>query len=350
MSEETPNGFEIGKLMMGLWVPQALHAAADLGLADAMADGPLSASELSRRLATHPGATARLLEALCVLNVVERAPAGFALAPLGQFLRSDVDGSRRAWARLMGGPEVWRAWGRLSECVRTGEAAYSLGEHRRTETETFDALFADETAASVFHQAMADGTRSQTEAILSALELPAGATVVDVGGGFGELLCAALERDPTARGQVFDLAHAERGAVQLFCSRGLAGRAAFVSGNLFEDAPPSADWLLLKSVIHDWSDERSLRILESCARAIAGGGRLAVVEPFALPPGNGVSASFAWILAFSDLNMLVNTGGRERSRDQFASLAERAGLSVERVVSCGGFYSALVCRSASAGC
>ncbi len=346
MSDDTPNGFEIGKLMMSLWVPQALHAAAELGIADALANGALSASALAARLETHPEATERLLEALCVLKLVERGAAGYVLAPLGQFLRSDTEGSRRAWARLMGGFEVWRAWGRLTECVRTGEAAYAVGESRRTETETFDALFADATAATVFHQAMADGTRGQALGIIEALQLPRGASLVDVGGGFGELLCTALEHDPGAHGQVFDLEHAQRGAERLFAERGLSERARFVRGDLFETPPPDADWLLLKSVIHDWSDERSRTILDNCRRAIERGGRLAVIEPFAVPQGSDVPPAFAWIMAFSDLNMLVNTGGRERSREQFEELIGSAGLVVERAVSCGGFYSGLVCRAA----
>ncbi|MGE3674368.1 MAG: methyltransferase dimerization domain-containing protein, partial [Polyangiaceae bacterium] len=195
MSDDAPNGFEIGRLMMSMWVPQALHAAAELGVADALADMALDAGALAARLGTHGEATQRLLEALCVLNVVTRGDQGYALTPLGQFLRSDVEGSRRAWSRLMGGADVWRAWGRLIECVRTGEAAYAVGENRRTETETFDALFADPTAAGVFHRDMADGTRGQAAGIIDALELPEGASLVDVGGGFGALLCAALERD-----------------------------------------------------------------------------------------------------------------------------------------------------------
>lgn len=345
MSEDTPNGFEIGRLMMSLWVPQALHTAAELGVADVLAASPLPATAIADKLDTHPEATERLLEALCVLRLLERGDSGYRLLPLGEFLRSDVQGSRRAWARLMGGAEVWRAWGRLTECVKSGQAAYAVGENRRTETETFDALFADGEAASVFHQAMADGTTSQAQGIIQALELPAGARLVDVGGGFGALLCAALEQDPEARGEVFDLAHAKPGAEALFATRGLARRAGFVTGDLFEQPPPSADWLLLKSVIHDWSDERSRLILKNCRKAIEGGGRLAVIEPFALPAGSSVPPSFAWIMAFSDLNMLINTGGKERSREQFQALIESAGLVVERSLSCGGFYSALVCRA-----
>src|SRR5690606_2985742 len=149
---DPPSEFAIGGLMMSLWIPQAIHAAAELGLADALGDGPTTAAALAKRLATHVDATARLLDALIVIGIVERDGSTYALTGLGEFLRSDVPRSRRAWARLMGGQQVWRAWGRLTECVRTGEPAFAAGAERRSQTETFDALFDDPAAAEVFHR------------------------------------------------------------------------------------------------------------------------------------------------------------------------------------------------------
>lgn len=335
-----PLEHQIGRHMMSLWVPQALHAAAELGVADALAEGPLAAAEVASRLGTHAGATTRLLDALAVLGVLERGAGTFALSELGRYLRDDVEGSRRAWARLMGGEHVWRAWGRLTECVRTGEAAWTAtGGDRTSETETFDALFADPEAAAVFHRAMADGTRGAAPAIVDAADLREARSVVDVGGGHGELLAAALTAHPQLRGQVFDLAHAEAGAKALFAARGVEARASFVAGDLFATDPPAADVLLLKSVIHDWDDARSVAILRRCAAAIGERGKLVVVEPTAPEPGGAVPASFAWIVAFSDLNMLVNTGGRERTAAEYTRLLEQAGLRVRAVREAGAFYS-----------
>lgn len=335
-----PPPFQIGRHMMSLWVPQAIHAAAELGIADALAEGPLSASDVASRLRTHSDATARLLDALAVLGLVERRAGTFALSELGRYLCDGADGSRRAWARLMGGEHVWRAWGRLTDCVRTGKAAWTATSGERTsETETFDALSADPEAAAVFHRAMADGTRGAAPAIVEAAELRDARSVVDVGGGHGELLAAALTAHPELRGRVFDLAHAEAGAKALFAARGVEARASFIAGDLFAEDPPAADVLLLKSVIHDWDDARSVAILRRCAAAIGERGRLVVVEPPAPEPGSEVPESFAWIVAFSDLNMLVNTGGRERTAAEYTRLLEQAGLRVRAVRSAGGFYS-----------
>lgn len=339
---DTPSEFEIGRLMMGLWVPQAIHAAAELGLADALAERPATAVELAERLATHPDATARLLDALIVLGLIERDGQAYALTRLGEFLRSDVARSRRAWARLMGGEPVWRAWGRLTECVRTGEPAFAVGATRESATETFDVLFEDPSAAEVFHRAMADGTRSVAPDIVAAIDFAGVERVIDVGGGHGELLCAALERHPEIHGAVFDLDHARAGALASFERRGLAERASFVAGDLFREPPPRADLLLLKSVIHDWADDRALAVLERCRAAMNPNGRLVMIEP-ALA---GTDApGFAWIMAFSDLNMLVNTGGRERTRAEYQALLARAGLRTIEVRPTG-FYGCFVCALA----
>ena len=128
---------------------------------------------------------------------------------------------------------------------------------------------------------------------------------------------------------------------------GLGERATFVSGDFFETPPPRADLLLLKSVIHDFDDEQSLRILESCRAALGDSGRLFVIEPPAPEPGEPLEGPFAWGVAFSDLNMLVNTGGRERTSAEYAALLEGAGLRVDGVKpTSGGFYSCFECRRA----
>jgi hypothetical protein len=332
--------FQIGREIMSLWVPQAIHAAAELGIADALVKSPLSGPALAARLSTHPDATERLLAALAVIGLVVLEPTTktFELTALGACLRSDAPNSRRAWARLMGGSAVWQAWGKLADCVRTGAPAL------RAETEVFDTMLSDSEAAAVFHRAMFEGTSGQAAGIVATIDLAGVETVVDVGGGTGALLCAALDAGPRASGQVFDLEHARASAEALFSERGLRERASFSAGNLFSTPPPRADLLLLKSVIHDFDDERSLVILRHCRAALGERRRLVVVEPPAPEPGQPLTGPFAWIVAFSDLNMLVNTGGRERTRAEYVALFEAAGLQVDGVKpTAGGFYSCFEC-------
>jgi hypothetical protein len=165
--------------------------------------------------------------------------------------------------------------------------------------------------------------------------------VTDVGGGHGALLAAALRAHSHLRGAVYDLEHARAGAEALFAREGLADRARFVAGDLFRSSPPPADVVLLKSVLHDWSDERCAAIFASIRRSMPREGRLIVVEPIAREATND---SFAWFMAFSDLNMLVNAGGKERDEAGYRTLLERAGFHVGSVRAGGDFYSCFEAR------
>jgi len=334
-----PPPLRVSQMICSLWIPQAVRTAAELGLPDLLAAGPLSSAAVAERAGTHPDATLRLLRALAFLGFFTADDGGFALTDLGQCLTTPSAQSRRAWARVMGGEHVWQAWGRLTDCVRTGRKAYANvgGE----EVDTFDAMARDPGATAVFHQAMAEMTSGVGAAIARSIDVAGARTVVDVGGGFGALLCAVLEAQPALTGAVFDLDHARAGAEALFAARGLSARARYVAGTFFETAPPPADLYLLKSVIHDWDDARSLEILGRCRGALKGDARLLLIEAPAGPPsGNPIGD---WFLTFSDLNMLVNTGGRERSLEEYTALLERAQLRVRSVIETGTFFRVFEC-------
>lgn len=321
--------FRLNQMIMSLWVPQVVHAAAELGVADVLAEAPLPSSAVAERLGTHPDATDRLLRALVTLELLELRGDRFELTEMGRCLETRSPVSKRAWSRLMGGPGVWQAWGRLTDCIRTGRMAWSGGEGESTGTEHFDAMGRDPAFAAIFHQAMVELTRGVAPGIVGAMDLGGVRRVVDVGGGHGALLCAILVAHPTVEGAVFDLEHARRGALELFASHGVAGRASFVTGNCFDTAPPAADVYVLKSVIHDWDDARSLRLLGKCREAMDEKARLLVVEPPA--PVRRGDPTADWLITFSDINMLVNTGGRERTEAEYRALIEAAGLRVQAV-------------------
>ncbi|WP_437676076.1 methyltransferase [Sorangium sp. So ce131] len=324
-----PPSFRINQMIMSLWIPQVIHAAAELGVADLLADAPLPAGAVAERLGTHPDTTERLLRALVTLELLAERGDRFELTEMGRCLETRSPTSRRAWSRLMGGSGVWRAWGRLTECIRTGRPARALDLAAPSGTETFDEQANDPAAAAIFHQAMVELTRGVAPAIVGALDLRGVRRVVDVGGGYGALLGAILEAHPAVEGVVFDLEQARAGALDLFASRGVADRASFVAGNCFDTAPPAADVYLLKSVIHDWDDARSLRLLGKCRDVMDPEARLLVVEP-PTPTQRG-NAIHEWVLTFSDINMLVNTGGRERTEPEYRALIEAAGLRVVTV-------------------
>jgi O-methyltransferase domain/Dimerisation domain len=321
-------------LVAGLWVPQAVFAAAELGVADALAESPLSASEVAARVGAHAGATERLLRALVALELCSEHGDRFGLTELGRVLRADAPDSMRSVARLMGGAHVWSAWSRLVDCVRSGVPAHALDG--QPVGAIFDDMDQDPAAAAVFHEAMVAWTRMVALGIVSAIDLGGARRVVDLGGGYGELLCTALAVHPQLQGCVFDLEPARAGALAHFARRGVADRASYVAGDLFETAPPPSDALLLKSVIHDWDDARSVRLLGRCREAMDRDTRLYLIEPPAGAPGDPARDQ---VIAFSDLNMLVNTGGQERTEAQYRALLESAELRLVSVRPTASFFA-----------
>jgi SAM-dependent methyltransferase len=204
--------------------------------------------------------------------------------------------------------------------VTTGESARALVSG----TAGFEHLTADPEAADTFHRAMVELTRLVVRDFVQAVDWTGTRKIVDVGGGYGELLIAALIACPGSVGVLFDEAHAvERGRFHLRAA-GVEHRCQFLAGDFFEWVPRGADTYVLKSILHDWSDERAAEILASCRRAIAPEGRLLVVERI-VPERLGSSADDQG-LACTDLHMLVQHAARERTESELRSLLTAAGF------------------------
>jgi hypothetical protein len=227
---------------------------------------------------------------------------------------------------LFAGNRVTEAWKDLEYCVRTGEPAY----RQRGVTDPFlDPLRTPEEQAS-FDEAMADFTRHAAVAVASAFDFTAFKTLVDVGGGNGALMIGILRANPTLRGIVFDqAAAAERARAQIGQS-GLSGRCQAIAGDFFKEVPPGADAYMLKHVIHDWDDDRAATILRNCHRAMGAHGKVLLVE--GVYPSRIAPSLENWGAAANDVNMLVNTGGRQRSESEFRALYESAGFKLSRIV------------------
>jgi hypothetical protein len=297
----------------------AVHVAAQLGLSDLLRDGPRTVADLARVTRTDEDTLHRLLRALATIGVYEELGDGrYADTDLGSGLRSDLPGSLRPLARTVSAPTHWSAWGHLLHSVRTGENAFEalhgtdVWTHRQDHPEENE----------VFNDNMTALTSAVAEAVAEAYDFSAFLRVVDVGGGKGVLLEAVLSRHQHLSGTVFDLDHVVAAAPS---SPELAPRWSAESGSFFDDVP-EADAYLLKSILHDWPDDRCVEILRSCVRALRPGGAVLVLETVLGRPGHEVQA------AFSDLNMLVMPGGRERSEEEFGELFGAAGLRLARVV------------------
>ncbi|GAA4237669.1 methyltransferase [Actinomadura meridiana] len=305
-------------LAFGFMPAQVLHVAAEIGLADALAAGPRTSAELAEETGAHAPSLYRLLRGLTVLGAVEQKDRDlFALTAEGRRLRSDVPDSISALIKLFCGPDVWRTWGELAETVRTGEYAWG----HVTGMTPFEYFQAEPELSATFHAAMAEHTRAVAPGIIAAHDFAQYGTVADIGGGDGTLLAEILRATPGLRGLVFDQPAGLGGASRTLAD--VADRAEAVAGDFFESVPGGADAYVLKSVIHDWDDERATVILSRCRAAMRPDARILLLEQtmpdIVTPETRGV--------VNNDLNMLVATGGRERTETEFRTLLEGAGFT-----------------------
>jgi hypothetical protein len=321
------------QLLTGFRASDLIAAAAELGLADLLADGPRSSAELAERAAADPDALHRVLRALAQLGVFAMLDDGrFALTPLGEPLRSDVPGSLRPLARFWGVECNRRPWLRLEHTVRTGQTAF---DHIYG-VSWIEYLAAHPDVAAIFNAGMTGLTAAVTDAVVAAYDFSPFGTIVDIGGGNGTLMVAILAAQDGPRGIVFDLPHARDGALERLSAAGLAARCEVVGGDFFESVPTGADAYLLKWIIHDWDDQRSVAILRACRRAMAPGSKLLIVERL-LPPGNEPALD----VVLGDITMLVHTGGRERTAAEYRALLEAADLRLANTVTTTTPFSVL---------
>jgi orsellinic acid C2-O-methyltransferase len=306
-------------LINASWTTQAVHAAVELRVPELLAAGPQRAESLARAAGCHPDPLARLLRALASLDLCRECDGAFELTPTGALLAADAAMSLRAWA-IHCGRYLWPTWGRLAESVRTGASE----RRRSSDSDDFAHLERDPEAAAVFNRAMVEVTRFVAREVARDVDFSGMTRIVDVGGGYGELLAAILAAHPALRGVLFDLPHAIGEAGSALAAAGVADRCELAAGSFFESVPASADAYLLKSVLHNWDDERCALILGNCRRAVHARSRLLVVER--VTPDRPSSSPRDRAIARSDLNMLVARGGRERTESAFRSLLESAGF------------------------
>jgi hypothetical protein len=317
---------EMRQLLFGHLLSRAICTAAVLGIPDLLANGPASLEMLAERSGAHAPSLRRLLRALAVFDIfAERDDGTFELTPLAATLRTTARGSMHATALMFAG-EFGQAWNELLHTVRTGEASFEFLYGMKE----FDYLAKNPETARIFNQAMTDSTARAAEEILATVEFSSYRTIVDVGGGEGQLLRSILHAYPEANGIVFDLPEVLEAARRLIEAEGLTERCTLLAGSFFDWVPAGGDLYVLKHVLHAWDDERSLAVLRNCRQAIAQSGTLMVIEHVMAErvlPGRGLESA-----ALLDLHMFVITGkGRVRTESDFAELLRAAGFQLARI-------------------
>lgn len=312
----------LGQMITGYWTSQAIYAAAKFGIADLLSERAKTVEELAAASGSKPELLYRLLRALASVGIfTEEAGRRFALTPLAELLRSDVQGSQRSLALMMG-DDQYRAWGNLADTVQTGDNAYEkiFGKP------IFEHLAEQPEKARIFDDAMTGIHGRETGAILDAYDFTGIKVIADIGGGNGSKITAILQKHTEMRGILFDLPHVIERARPNIQAAELTERCQLIEGDFFKAVPGGADAYLMRHIIHDWDDEKSLTILRNCHAVMSPGNRLCVVESV-IPPGDD-----PFMGKFLDLTMMLIPGGKERTQDEYQDLYDRAGFDLVRVV------------------
>jgi O-methyltransferase domain/Dimerisation domain len=321
--QQTP---EMLKLINGFQVSRAIYVAAKLGLADLVCAGGASCETLAAATDSDPAALHRVIRVLASVGVFDLQPDGRVdPTELSRTLLTDAPGSLRGWAVDQLGGEHYKAWGELLHSVRTGEVAFEQVFSKNA----WDHRAENPQSAKEFDEGMASFIGAHNQSVLDSYPFGNFENLYDLGGGDGQFITSALTQFPNLRGTLFEQPHVAHRARQRLHEAGLDTRCEVVDGDLFDSVPKGGAIYLLSRVIHDWNDDLARQILTVCRSAMGPKSLMLLVER--VLPDRMCATATNRALAVSDLNMLVMTGGRERTRAQFKTLLESAGFSVRSV-------------------
>ena len=321
---------QIFAITLGFWQSRALAVAAELELADLLAERPLQVDDLAVRTRTHAPSLLRLLRALESLGIFSQvSPLVFANTPSSECLRKNVSHSLSAFVRaeLSTGGGMYEAWAGLGGSIRTGNKAfdqiygYDFWEFCRRNPE----------AGKVFNEAMSEARRGTSPAVTSSYDWSRFSVIADIGGGLGVPLGNILDAFPSCRGILFDQPNVVEQAIS-------HERMERIGGNFFDYVPTGADVYILNGVIHDWTDSESLTILSKVRQAMKPDARLAILDD--IIPETPQFSFGKWL----DLLMLTVPGGRERTETEFRELLALAGFELEEVVATTAPLSILIAK------
>ncbi len=321
---QSPLHIQLMQMISGYWLSQGIYTVAKLGVADLLQEGSRSYTELASATQTDASALYRLMRALASVGIFsETRPHSFSLTPLGEHLCSEHPKSQKAQAIMLGEPHHYQTWGHLLHSIKTGESAFNHSWGMGI----FDYFKSHPDDAEIFAKSMNNFSVTEVAALIPVYDFSEFTTLVDVGGGYGEMLGQLLQQYSNHQGILFDEEYVITHCHPTLKKYGVEHRCQTISGNFFASVPPGGDAYLLKHILHDWDDEMAIMILRNCCRVMPEHGKVLVME-LVIPTGDTPSAS-----KMLDLNMLVMCqGGKERTEAEFAELFTQAGLKLTQIV------------------
>ena len=320
---ELPPPVQLMQFIVGRWISKPIYVAAELGIADMLSEGPRSIEELAQKSQSHAPSLYRTMRALASVGIfAETEDKRFELTPMAEYLKT---GALRSMALMFNSDWSDKAWACFLDSVKTGNTAFEKAHGMSVS----DWLENNPRAAEVFNEANAIKAAGSHRAVVDVYDFSEVSTLTDVGGGLGVLMAEILKANPLMKGIVAEIPSVVQKARETIQARNIEDRCQAIECDFFKSIPPGSDVYLMSNILHDWPDEQCHIILTNCHRAMKTGSRLLVLE-MVVPPGNEPS-----VAKLLDLEMLVITGGRERTAAEFENLFESSGFRLSRIMPTG---------------
>jgi len=317
---ELPPPARLMKFIVGKWISKPIYVAAELCIADMLAEGSKSIEELAQASQSHAPSLYRMMRALASVGIFfETEDRRFELTPMAEYLKT---GAMRSMALMFNSDWSDKAWGYFMDSVKTGDTAFEKAHGMPVS----DWLEKNLQAAEVFNDANAVKAVNSHRAIVAVYDFSGIDTLTDVGGGTGALMAEILIANPFMNGIVADIPSVIQETGELIRAKGLEHRCEAVACDFFKEIPSGSDGYLMSNILHDWPADQCKLILKNCHKAMNPESKLLIVEMI-VPPWNQPS-----IAKLLDLEMLVTTGGCERTEKEFKILLETSGFKLSRTI------------------
>jgi len=304
-------------------ISRCIGLAANLAIADHLADGPKDVESLATAGDSNPDALYRVLRLLAGFGIFTELPdRRFQNNPLSEPLQTNAAGSLRHFARWFSDPMRWSALGNLDYSVRTGNSGLLKGQENR---KVFDIMQEYPGSADTFSRAMTSVSMGDSHAIVQTYDFQPYNRIVDVGGGHGFLAILIAKAAPESQITIYDQPFVIDGATSAVRDAGLQDRITVQGGSYLEAVPGPADLIVMKNIVHGEPDNNALKLLRNCRQALDDGGRLLVIEAVVTdgPKGNGAR--------IMDIEMLYGPGGRQRTEEEHATLFNATGFTLKGI-------------------
>ncbi len=335
---QEPNDNELRTKLSGLlvdyWKSQTIYSGVKLGIIDLLEQEPKYVDDIARKCQLDVNATRKLVRGLAVLGVLKWDKDDvIRLSKMGDWLKTGHPEALGS-AALIWGSEHYNAWQGLPESIKTGKVVFD----RIYGKPFFDWLVDNPDKADIYHSAMSSYAKYDYKHLTQIHDFSKHKILMDVGGGYGILLTNILKTNSKLRGILLDTSAALKGAYEFLRNEGVLDRCQLIERNFFEELPNGSDAIIMSRVIHDWNDDYALKILKNCYAALPQEGYLYLVE--LITPDNP-ETDFGVLL---NLNMLVITGGKERTEQEYKDLVTKGGFEWVNVIPTPSIVSLIVAK------